>query len=146
MLRKKKKSGAGAVHLIFVLGLIAFTAAVVVPRFTNRTVLKQQKEIQVEASAILKDAKDYIKSSDLAALGIESTNLTKEVFDSIKVVNAVDYLQAQGYLKGVSSVKLIVNNKDINLGNLGVITNVPTKDIVVDQSGALAKAPYIREQ
>ena len=140
----KKKKGVGIVSVIFVLGIVAFTAAVVVPKVTNRGNLSRQKNMQVAASTILKDAKSSIKQADLPALGIlGDVALTDQVFNSLEVVNVVNFLNARGILKGFKAANITTNNPNINLGNLKVLTNVPAKKIIIDSNGYLVKEPYI---
>lgn len=141
---KKKKKGIGLTGTIIVLGIIAFTAAVTIPKLANKNNFTRQKNIQIEANTILKDAKTYINQSDLPSLGVPINQaLTEDVFNSLEVVKVVNFLNLKGALNGYVATNLTTNNPNINLGNLKVITNVPTKDIIVDGNGNLVKDPYI---
>ncbi|MGL5575143.1 MAG: hypothetical protein ACRDCW_06290 [Sarcina sp.] len=140
----KKKKGMGITGTILVLGLIAFTAAVTVPKLANRSNITRQKNIQVEAHTLLKDARQYITQDDLASLGVPADKpLTEDLFNSFEVVNVVNFLNVKGALNGFKATNLTLNNPNINLGNLKVLTNVPAKDIIVDGDGNLVKDPYI---
>lgn len=144
---KKKKRGMGLTGMIIVLGIVAFTAAVVVPKFANNGALARQQNIQVEANTILKDAKAYIQQSDLPELGAPANaELTDEVFNSLEVTKVVNFLNLRGNLNGFKATNLIINNPNINLGNLKVLTNVPAKDIILDVNGNLVKEPYIAQK
>ncbi|MGL4656400.1 MAG: hypothetical protein ACRCWM_11085 [Sarcina sp.] len=143
----KKKKGIGLTGMIVILGIVAFTAAVTVPKFVNKGNLTRQKDIQAEASAILKDAKTYVNQSDLPSFGLPiNQELTEEVFNSLEVTKVMNLLNAKGALNGINATNLTVNNPNINLGNLKVITNVPAKNIILDGNGNLVTAPYIMQE
>lgn len=140
----KKKKGIGVAGMIFILGVVAFTVAVVVPKVANRGNLVSQKNIQAEANVILKDAKSNIKATDLPALGITNTQeLTVDTFNSLEVINVIEFLNLRGVLKGFRAGNILTNNPNITLGDLKVLTNIPAKDIIVDSNGYLVKKPYI---
>ncbi|MGL4760119.1 MAG: hypothetical protein ACRCWG_01550 [Sarcina sp.] len=140
----KKKKGIGITGTIFVLGIVAFAMVVVIPKVAGKGNLTNQKNIQAQADVILKDAKRNINASDLQALGVTSTqDLTAEVFNSLEVVNVLNFLNLRGVLKGFKADSILINNPNITLGDLKVLTNVPAKDIIVDGNGYLVKEPYI---
>ena len=140
----RKKRGVGLGSIIIILGIVAFTAAITAPKIVNKGALTRQTNIQAEASTILKDAKGYIKVSDLPSLGInESTEFTEEVFNSLEVVRIVNFLNLTGYLNGFKATKLVTNNPNLTLGDLKVIVNIPAKDLILDANGNLAAEPYI---
>lgn len=143
----KKKRGLGLTSIIVILGIVAFTAAITAPKIVNNGALTKQKNIQTEASTILKDAKTYIKDSDLPSLGVQGNKeVTEEVFNSLEVVKVVNFLNLIGYLNGFKANSLLFNNPNLNLGDLKVITNIPAKDLILDDNGHLAKAPYIAQR
>lgn len=143
----KKKRGVGLGSIIIICGIVAFTAAITAPKIVNKGALTRQKNIQAEANTILKDARAYVKNSDLPSLGVIGNNeLTEEVFNNLQVVRVVNFLNLTGNLNGFKANNLVVNNPNLNLGDLKVIVNVPAKDLILDANGCLAKAPYIAQR
>lgn len=140
--KSRKKKGFGLVHVIILLGVVAFASAIVVPMVTSRSELKPAKDVQIQSTKILNAAKKEINQDNLTRLGLPAgTPLTDASFDSIKVTNAVVYLNSIGALDNMPSENLTISNPALTLGNLKTIVNLPTNKLVVDSAGHLISYP-----
>lgn len=139
---KRKRKGFGMVHFLMILGVIAVASAIVVPMANNRSELRPAKDIQIQATKILNAAREDIKQSDLPSFGfLPGAKLDDQIFNSIKVTDAVKFLNAKGALDNMSVTNLTTTYPALTLGDLKILVNLPAKDIIVDSTGNLTSFP-----